>query len=52
MGDNTDSIQERTEALIGACWKIGLEVNTEKTTYMSVSQYQNSGQDCNMKITS
>jgi hypothetical protein len=52
MGDNTGSIQERTKALIDASWKFGLEVNTEKTMYMSMSQHQNSGEDCNIKITS
>jgi hypothetical protein len=39
-----------TETLIDASKEIGLEVNTEKTKYMSLSRHQNAGRSHDMKI--
>jgi hypothetical protein len=37
LGDNIDIVTKNTQTLIDASKEIGLEVNTEKTKYMSVS---------------
>jgi hypothetical protein len=37
LGDNIDTINEKTETLIFAGKGIGLEVNVEKTKYMFVT---------------
>jgi hypothetical protein len=37
------------EALIDASKEIGLEINVEKTKYMSLSRHQNVGQNQDMK---
>jgi hypothetical protein len=50
LGDNTDTIKKNTQTLIDACKEIGLEVNTEKTKYMSLSSHQNAGQNHYIKI--
>jgi hypothetical protein len=34
VGENTDTIQKNTKALLDASKGIGLEVNPEKTKYM------------------
>jgi hypothetical protein len=39
-----DTIQRNTQTLIDASKEIGLEVNKEKTKYMSLSRHQNAGQ--------
>jgi hypothetical protein len=44
LGDNIDTIKKNTQTLIDASKEIGLEVNTEKTKYMSLSHHQNTGQ--------
>jgi hypothetical protein len=41
LGDNIVTIKKDTQTLIDANKKIGLEVNTEKTKYMSLSPHQN-----------
>jgi hypothetical protein len=40
VGENIDSIQKNTEALLDAGKEVGLEVNPEKTKYMLVSRCQ------------
>jgi hypothetical protein len=45
LGDNLDIIRKNTETLIDASKEIGLEMNVEKTKYMSLSCHQNVGQN-------
>jgi hypothetical protein len=40
MGENIDTIQKNTKALLDASKEVGLEVNPEKTKYMLVSRCQ------------
>jgi hypothetical protein len=44
LGDNTDTINKNTETLTDASKEVGLEVNVEKTKYMSVCPDQNAAQ--------
>jgi hypothetical protein len=39
LGDDIDTIKKNTQTLIDASNEIGLEVNTEKTKYMSVRTF-------------
>jgi hypothetical protein len=48
--NNIDTINKNTETLIDASKEVGLEVNTEKTKYMLVSQDQTAGQNREIKI--
>jgi hypothetical protein len=50
LGDNIDAVKKNTQTLIDASKEIGLEVNTEKTKYMSLSRHQNAGQNYDIKI--
>jgi hypothetical protein len=52
LGDNVDTIKEKTGTLIGVSMEVGLEVNAEKTKYeyMLMSRYQNAGQNHNIKV--
>jgi hypothetical protein len=50
LGDDIDTIKKKKQTLIDASKEIGLEVNTEKTKYMSLSRHQNGGQNHDMKI--
>jgi hypothetical protein len=50
LGDDIDTIKKNTQTLIDASKEIGLEVNTEKTKYISLSRHQNAGQNHDIKI--
>jgi hypothetical protein len=50
VGENTDTINKNTEALLDASKEVGLEVNPEKTKYMLVSCSQKIGQKHSIKI--
>ena len=49
LGGNIHTIRKNTEALAVASMEIGLEVNAEKTKYLVMSRFQNSGQNNNIK---
>jgi hypothetical protein len=38
LGENIDTIQKDTEALLDASKEVGLEINSEKTKYMLMSR--------------
>jgi sorting nexin-29 len=44
VGENIDTIQENTKALLYVSKEVGLEVNLEKTKYTLVSRCQKAGQ--------
>jgi hypothetical protein len=48
--EKTDTIQKNTEALLHTGKEVGLEVNPEKTKYISVSRCQKAGQGQSIKI--
>jgi hypothetical protein len=50
VGENIDTIQRNSKALLDASKEVGLEVNPEKTKYMSVSRCQTAGQRQSIKI--
>jgi hypothetical protein len=50
VGENIDTIQRNTKALLDASKEVGLEVNPEKTKYMLVSRCQKAGQMQSIKI--
>jgi coproporphyrinogen III oxidase-like Fe-S oxidoreductase len=50
VGENIDTIQRNTKALLDASKEVGLEVNPERTKYMLVSRCQKAGQRQNIKI--
>src|SRR5215469_11502116 len=50
LGGSVDTVKKNAEALVAATKEIGLEVNTHKTKYMTVSRDQNAGRIHSMKI--
>jgi hypothetical protein len=51
LDDNINTIRDNTETLSGASKDVSLEINVEKTKYMTMSRHQNSGQNQNIKVT-
>jgi hypothetical protein len=49
--DSINTIKENTETLLQASRDVDLEVNAEKTKYMTKSRHPNSGQNRNIRIT-
>jgi hypothetical protein len=49
LGENIDTVQKNTEALLDDGKEAGLEVNSEKTKYMLMS-YKKAGQKHGIKI--
>jgi hypothetical protein len=50
LGDSINTIKENEETHLEASRNIGLEINAQKTKYMIMSRYQNSGQNQNIRI--
>jgi hypothetical protein len=50
VGENIDTIQKNTKALLDVSKEVGLEVNPEKTKYILVSRCQKAGQRQSIKI--
>jgi hypothetical protein len=50
LDDSVSTIKENSGTLLEASMDIGLEINAEKTQYMIMSRYQNSGQNQNIRI--
>jgi hypothetical protein len=50
VGENIDTIERNTKALLDASKEVGLEVNPEKTKYMLVSRCQKAGERQSIKI--
>jgi hypothetical protein len=50
VGENIDTIQKNTKAILGASKEVGLEVSPEKTKYMLMSHNNKAAQRQTMKI--
>jgi hypothetical protein len=49
LDDSINTIEENTESLLEASRDVGLEINAEKTKYVIMSRYPNSGQNQNIR---
>jgi hypothetical protein len=50
LGDSVNTIKENSEILLEASKNVGLEINAEKTKYITISRHPNSGQNQNIGI--
>jgi hypothetical protein len=50
VGENIDTIQKNTKALLDAIKEVGLEVNPEKNKYLLVPRCQKAGQRHSIKV--
>jgi hypothetical protein len=50
LDNSINTIKENIETLLEASGNIDLEINAEKTKYMIMSRYPNSGQNQNIRI--
>jgi hypothetical protein len=50
LGDSVNTIKENSETLLEASGDNGLEINAEKTRYMIMSRYPNSGHKQNISL--
>jgi hypothetical protein len=50
LGENVDTIQNSTEALLDTSKEVGLELNPEKTKYVLMSRCKKAGQKHSIKI--
>jgi hypothetical protein len=50
LGNNINTIKEKTETHLDSSRDVGLEINAEKTKYMIMSCHLNSGQNQNIRI--
>ena len=50
LGESVDTVKKNAEAVVAATKEIGLEANSHKTKYMTVSRDQKAGRIHSMKI--
>jgi hypothetical protein len=50
LGDNIDTIKKIIETLTDDSMEAGLEIEVEKSKHMLLSQHQNAGQNCDIKL--